>query len=289
MFLSCDTVYHTFSPLSTHILLHLQHANLLTNCLPYDIIPTTEHLFLSNRKDVRIIETYTTQSSLPQFIPYPVFLLESSLTLTAQQCYLLLLNRAMLSKVNNYTDENGNLYVIYPIEKLAERLNKSKSAVNSAMRELYDIGLITRKRRGFTQPNLLFVHFPGPSETLSPFSNAAVFRIRTAKEHTGSTDSASARRIKSCEEENRDSFCAISEVLESEAQKSAVPDANNINITNTHFNNISFSNTPVSGDAENPWDWENTEQYEAPRHLTPEEFEKRRAEVIRLLSDRGGE
>jgi len=39
--------------------------------------------------------------------------------------YALLLDRARLSQLNGWTDEAGRVYIIFPIEKIAEMLGKS--------------------------------------------------------------------------------------------------------------------------------------------------------------------
>ena len=51
---------------------------------------------------------------LPQYLPYARFLLDADLSHTAKLLYTLLLDRATLSQKNNWVDERGFVYVIFP-------------------------------------------------------------------------------------------------------------------------------------------------------------------------------
>ena len=59
---------------------------------------------------------------LPQYLPYARFLLDTDLSHTAKLLYTLLLDRATLSQKNNWVDERGFVYVIFPISSLSEAL-----------------------------------------------------------------------------------------------------------------------------------------------------------------------
>lgn len=102
----------------------------------------------------------TAGTTLPQFIPYPKFLFRMELTQTAKLLYALLLDRAMLSQANGWIDESGRIYLVFPIEKLAEVLDKSPMTVKNALNELDSAGLLERKRQGFSTPNRLYVKYP---------------------------------------------------------------------------------------------------------------------------------
>ncbi len=62
---------------------------------------------------------------LPQYLPYARFLLDTDLSHTAKLLYTLLLDRATLSQKNNWVDERGFVYVIFPISSLSEALRCS--------------------------------------------------------------------------------------------------------------------------------------------------------------------
>ena len=58
--------------------------------------------------EVNVISNYLTADTLlPQYLPYARFLLDTDLSHTAKLLYTLLLDRATLSKKNNWIDAQG--------------------------------------------------------------------------------------------------------------------------------------------------------------------------------------
>ena len=82
------------------------------------------------------------------------------MTHTAKLLYALLLDRAMLSQANGWVDEQGRIYLIFPIEKISEALDKGTVTVKNALNELSAAGLIERQRQGFAAPNRIYVLLP---------------------------------------------------------------------------------------------------------------------------------
>ena len=97
---------------------------------------------------------------LPPYLPYPRFLLQEDLTQTSKLLYALLLDRATLSQANGWLDEDGRIYLVFPIERIAAALDKSAMTVKTALSELEDAGLIERRRTGFSKPNRIYVKLP---------------------------------------------------------------------------------------------------------------------------------
>ena len=97
---------------------------------------------------------------LPPFVPLPKFILRSELSLNAKLLYGLLLNRSTLSQKNDWADGQGRVYVTYPIDQMAEDLDRSQRTVKNALNELEAAGLLLRVRRGCQQANRLFVLLP---------------------------------------------------------------------------------------------------------------------------------
>ena len=62
----------------------------------------------------------TKDTYLPPYMAYPRFLLNTDLNETARLIYILLLDRARLSIKNDWVDEQGRVYLFYPIRELAE-------------------------------------------------------------------------------------------------------------------------------------------------------------------------
>lgn len=113
-------------------------------------------------------ELITAASKLPPFMAYPRFLLDSGLNLTAQQVYIILLDRARLSAQNEgWTDENGHVFISYPIARLAAAIHKSEMTVKTALSALEKAELITRQHQGVGRADRLYVRLPQGDRKLS--------------------------------------------------------------------------------------------------------------------------
>ena len=97
---------------------------------------------------------------LPQYLPYARFLLDTDLCHTAKVLYTLLLDRATLSQKNNWVDEQGRIYVIYPLSNLAKDLGCCVSSVTRAFTELEKADLAERVRNGFSKPSHILLKVP---------------------------------------------------------------------------------------------------------------------------------
>ena len=104
----------------------------------------------------------TTDTALPAYMAYPKFLLEMiDLSETARLVYILLLDRARVSQAKGgWTDENGNIFIFYPIQDLAKAIHKSEMSVKTALSALEKCGLILRKRQGIGKANRIYVKLP---------------------------------------------------------------------------------------------------------------------------------
>lgn len=98
--------------------------------------------------------------TLPQYLPYARFLLDTDLSHTAKLLYTLLLDRTTLSQKNNWMDERGFVYVIFPLSALSKALRCSTMSIKRALRSLEDADLIERRRGRITVPNSIFVKVP---------------------------------------------------------------------------------------------------------------------------------
>ena len=104
----------------------------------------------------------TSETSLPSFLAYPKFLLEmTGLSETAKVVYILLLDRAKVSQTHDgWADEQGHIYIYYPITDLAEAVHKSEMSVKTALSALEKHELIVRKRQGVGKANRIYVKLP---------------------------------------------------------------------------------------------------------------------------------
>ena len=101
----------------------------------------------------------TSDTRVPQNIPFPRFLLDMKLSYTAKLIYSVLLYRANLSKINGWIDEQGRVYITFSLESIMETIHKTRTPVKNAMRELYNADLIERKRN-YSAPNTIYVKLP---------------------------------------------------------------------------------------------------------------------------------
>ena len=106
---------------------------------------------------------YKLNVTLTGYLPIPRELIDMGLPSTAVLLYGALLDRATLSQKNRYADENGWVYVIYPVEKLAEAFHLSDRTVKRNLRELEQRGLICRRQRAQNEPSRIYLYLPSGS------------------------------------------------------------------------------------------------------------------------------
>ena len=124
----------------------------------------------------------TNQTQIPVYLPYPRFMLGMNLTQTAKVLYALLLDRASLSRKTGWKDEEGHIFVVYPIAYLADDLRKSHMTVKKALNELEDAGLLERQKQGFSKPNLLYVRIPAEGKKSVPVKERKLSPIGKEKD-----------------------------------------------------------------------------------------------------------
>lgn len=120
----------------------------------------SKNLFDEKTLEVNSISDYLTVTTpLPQYLPYPRFLLDTNLSHTAKLLYTLLLDRATLSQKNNWIDAQDRIYVVYPLSHLSKDLRCSISSVTRSFSELENAQLVERIRSGFSKPAVFCSRF----------------------------------------------------------------------------------------------------------------------------------
>mgnify|MGYP002512659507 CR=1 FL=1 len=100
-------------------------------------------------------EFMTADTPLPSCMPFPKALAGLSISSTAKVMYCKMLD-AMLTK--KLEDENGILFVYFPIKQLASELSRCEMTIKRSLNELENAGLIMRVRqRGFAEPNRIYI------------------------------------------------------------------------------------------------------------------------------------
>ena len=108
-----------------------------------------------------------------QYFQFPKFLLHLPISQNAKFLYMILYDRARISRKNSWIDKYGNVYLIFPIEELSVQIGKCKSSVKTALKELDEAGLLVRRSGGFSNPNHLYVRVPSDEVSLQPVDNKA--------------------------------------------------------------------------------------------------------------------
>ena len=75
----------------------------------------------------------------------------------ARTLYGILLDRMSLSVKNGWMDKQGRVYIIYTVREVQESLCCAEHKAIKLFRELEQIDLIERKRRGLGRPSLIYV------------------------------------------------------------------------------------------------------------------------------------
>ena len=145
----------------------------------------SKNLFDEKTLEVNSISDYLTVTTpLPQYLPYPRFLLDTNLSHTAKLLYTLLLDRATLSQKNT----QGHIYVIYPLSHLAKDLGCCISSVTRAFSELENAQLVERIRSGFSKPSRILLKVPHTTQ------NCAVTVCKNAEHDCAETSSMIAQK-----------------------------------------------------------------------------------------------
>jgi hypothetical protein len=71
--------------------------------------------------------------------------------------YAFLRDRMELSKKNNWVNEDGDVYLLFAREKIAELLEMSVPSVITCFKQLVEFDLVEEIRQGLGKPNIIFI------------------------------------------------------------------------------------------------------------------------------------
>ena len=103
-------------------------------------------------------EFMTIDTPLPPCMPFPRALTGFPVSSTAKVMYCRMLDAMLFI---GQADENGILFVCFPITAIAAVLSRSLMTVKRSLNELETAGLIMRVRQGVGEPNRIYVLIPG--------------------------------------------------------------------------------------------------------------------------------
>ena len=154
------------------------------------------------------------RSVLPPYLQFPEFLLDLSLTQTAKILYMVLYDRARLSKRNQWSDQEERIYIVFTINELCKTIGRGKSVVEQALSDLAAADLIRKKKGGFSKPNHIYVRIPlndrfsVSSEkpvSISPENQTSNVR-KTGHDTTGLSDPNKVIETSNIKQNNRNSL-----------------------------------------------------------------------------------
>ncbi len=117
---------------------------------------------------------FTSRTPMPGYLILPRGLLRLELSATELSVYMLLLDRARISaRSEAWQDEEGKVFLYYPIVELAKDAGRSGTSVKTALRCLEEKDLIIRKRQRLGRPNRIYVKLPEGAEAAAAPSLAA--------------------------------------------------------------------------------------------------------------------
>ena len=130
-----------------------------------------------------------------QYFQFPKFLMHLPISQNAKFLYMILYDRARISRKNSWIDNKGNVYMIFPIDELSVQIGKCKSSVKIALKELDEAGVLVRRSGGFSKPNHLYVRILSDEVSLQPVDNKTDEKMAM----TESEKNPSSSRKTSCE------------------------------------------------------------------------------------------
>lgn len=169
----------------------------------------------------------------------------------AKLAYAMLLNRLTLSAENpaEYTDEEGQLFVIFTVEELQSTLHLSKPTAVKMLNQLVTAGLIEKKRQGQGKPTYIYVNnFTAAVEMADPSGEKG----KTGEEQYISEPSDVPEKLND---------------LTSKSQKLKLPEVNKFNPSKNDLRNNDLRNILPSiptGIMEGGKDGRNAEDFENP-------------------------
>lgn len=107
-------------------------------------------------------EFMTIDTPLPPSMPFPRALIKLPVSSTAKVMYCRMLHTMIF---RGQEDENGILFVCFPITAIAAALSRSPMTIKRSLNELEAAGLIMRVRQGVGIPNRIYVLIPGKEDT----------------------------------------------------------------------------------------------------------------------------
>lgn len=113
----------------------------------------------------------TAHRATADFYQMPRWLMaRQDLSLDAKLVYMLLYDRFRLSQKNGWTNQRGEVYLVYPRQELAEALGVHYGRITKAVRQLQNVGLVWERSSGFNSPHQIFLSEPVEHSVENPWN-----------------------------------------------------------------------------------------------------------------------
>ncbi|MDW3935944.1 replication initiator protein A [Staphylococcus saprophyticus] len=162
--------------------------------------------------------------------------------------YCMFRDRFELSKMNNWIDENGNVYLIFTTKDLCELLNCGTQKVTKIKKELENFNLLEQERMGLNKPNKIYI-----LEPRKPFEVSSDKEFRKSKFQNNENQNSRVLKVK--KQEFRKSKSNDTELNDTEYIKTESNDTNDLNdrfsnnFINSHSDHTNHQQTEFNNDA----------------------------------------
>ena len=110
---------------------------------------------------------------------------------TSKIMYAILKDRMGLSRKNKWSDTNGDIYLLFSQDDMADLLGVNKSTIVRNMKELADTHLIDSVRQGLGKPNKIYINRPERFQESAKMRSpeyAKMTTLKNAKDNPNDTD-----------------------------------------------------------------------------------------------------
>jgi hypothetical protein len=157
---------------------------------------------------------------------------------SAKIAYCMFRDRFELSKINNWIDQNGNVYLIFTTKDLCDLLNCGTQKVTKIKKELESFNLLEQERMGLNKPNKIYILEPKKPSKLNDIKE---FR----KSKFQSDENQNSRILKVKKQEFRKSKSNDTELNDTDYIETEYNDTNDLHDTYNKFSiNNAHSNHP---------------------------------------------
>ena len=175
----------------------------------------------------------------------------SSLPLEAKVAYTFLLNRFQLSKLNDWINDNGEVFIIFTREALASEMQVSYRKVIDCMKTLAEVKLIYERRCGRGDANQIYLAKVDGLEDYTSGGSAPFIDEESRSAETALLESAEEAAVADDNADLRPAESALLDLREShtktcENSTSATAYSAHQDLQNTHTSNTNSSKTKKS-------------------------------------------